>query len=192
MPLLAIYFIIRTKLFPPGLKKWITGALLFSWFGDLLLMFVENNSAFFLAGLSSFLMAHICYIFFYHYVRIREKVKGKIVLLLPVLVYYIILMTTLSPGLGEMKLPVWVYGIVICFMLVLAIHMLYIPDKAAGLLMMCGALLFVLSDSILAINKFYSPLRAAGFMVMITYGLAQILIVQGAIGYLSGHKKAAG
>ena len=111
-------------------------------------------------------------------------VKCKIFLLLPVLVYYAILMTVLSPWLGDMKLPVRVYGVVICFMLMLALHMPYIQDKKAGLLMMSGALLFVLSDSVLAMNKFYKPFKEADIIIMITYGIAQLSIVQGAIKYI--------
>lgn len=66
----------------------------------------------------------------------------------------------------------------------LALHMLYIKNKNAGLLMMIGALLFVLSNSTLAINKFYNSFSGAGILIMLTYGIAQLLIVQGAIGYL--------
>lgn len=188
-PLLLIvliaYFIISTNSFSSGLKKWILGALFFSWIGDVLLLFVEDNPAFFLAGLSSFLLAHLFYIFFFHIVRIQENVRGKIFLLLPVLFYYAILMIILSPRLGDMKLPVRIYGIVICFMLMLALHMRYIKYSKAGLLMMTGACLFVVSDSVLAINKFYSPFKYAGVIIMLTYGVAQWLITRGAIEYIS-------
>jgi len=36
--ILAVHFIISTKSFSNGLKKWILGALFFSWAGDILLM----------------------------------------------------------------------------------------------------------------------------------------------------------
>ena len=73
-------------------------------------------------------------------------------------------------------------------MFLLAIHMLLIKNKRAGQWMMTGALLFILSDSILAINKFYQPFELAGFLIMVTYGFAQLFIVQGAIKYLRGAK----
>ncbi len=182
--ILAVYFILSTNAVSSNLKKWITGALFFSWVGDILLLFVNNNAGFFLAGLSSFLIAHVCYIFFFHLVRMQENVRGKIFLLLPVLIYYVILMMMLSPSLGDMKLAVRIYGVVICFMLMLALHMLYIKDKIAGLMLMDGALLFVISDSVLAMNKFYSPFKGAGIIIMLTYGIAQLLITQGAIRYI--------
>jgi hypothetical protein len=46
-----------------------------------------------------------------------------------------------------------------------------------------------MSDSILAINKFYQPFEAAGVLIMLTYGLAQFFIVQGAIKYIRGQKE---
>ncbi|MEJ0102592.1 MAG: lysoplasmalogenase family protein [Bacteroidota bacterium] len=71
----------------------------------------------------------------------------------------------------------------ICFMLMLALHMLYSKHRKAGLKMAAGALLFVLSDTVLAVNKFYYPFMEAGIIIMATYGVAQLLIVQGAIEY---------
>ena len=164
-------------------------ALLFSWTGDLLLMFQGNDPLFFLLGLSSFLTAHIFYIIFFHRVRIEEEVKGNLWLVLLVAVYYIALIALLSPYLKDMKLPVRVYGVVISFMLMLALHMRFIKNKIAGIWMMSGALLFILSDSTLAINKFYRPFEFAGVIIMLTYGLAQFFIVEGANGYISFNRK---
>lgn len=50
--------------------------------------------------------------------------------------------------------------------------------------MMAGALLFIISDSVLAINRFYNQFEPAGLIVMLTYGLAQLLITDGAINYI--------
>ena len=182
--ILAVYFIWNTGSISTGLKKWILPALFFSWTGDILLMFVADNASFFLAGLVAFLIAHIFYIFFFHAVRVGENIKGKVFLLVLVFIYYAVLMTVLSPGLGSMKLPVRIYGVFICFMLMLALHALYSKYRQAGLKMAAGALLFVLSDTVLAINKFYYPFMEAGIIIMITYSAAQLLIVQGAIEYI--------
>lgn len=184
MILLIIYFLLQTRIWNNSLKQWILYALFFSWIGDVLLMFQEKDQIFFLLGLSSFLLAQVGYIVFFHNVRNREAVKSSWLLLVIVVVYYVLLLTLLSPGLGTMKLPVRVYGIGISFMFLLAMHMSFLRNKAAGLLMMFGALSFVASDSVLAINKFYSPFELAGIVVMLTYGIAQILITEGAIKYI--------
>jgi uncharacterized membrane protein YhhN len=152
-------------------------------------MFVGDNEIFFLLGLSSFLLAHIFYIVFFHKVRIKEAVKGNAWLMLPVLLYYVVFIYILSPYLGDMKLPVRLYGIIISFMLMLALHMQYIRNKKAGQSMMLGALLFVISDSVLAINKFYQSFEIAGVIIMLVYGLAQLFIVKGAAGYINSRVK---
>ena len=186
---LMLYFLSQTVSINSGLKKWIIGALFFSWAGDVLLMFQQNNSIFFLLGLSAFLIAHIFYIVFFNRLRVKENVRGNVWLLLIVAVYYGSLITLLYSHLGGMKLPVLVYGVVISCMFMLAMHMLSIKNKAAGKWMMIGALLFVMSDSLLAVNKFYQPFKIAAVAIMITYGLAQLFIVEGAIQYITSVEK---
>ena len=188
IPVIIGFFVSSVKSITIGISKWILAALLFSLLGDVLLMFEEKNSIFFLLGLSSFLLAHVFYIVFFHQVRIKEKVKGNPFLLVIVVIYYTALITLLSPYLADMKVPVLVYGIVISFMFMLAMHMLFIKNKPAGQWMMMGALLFVISDSLLAINKFYSSFEAAGVLIMLTYGLAQLFIAEGAVKYIRGTK----
>lgn len=184
MPALGIYFFSQVRDKSNSLQKWILLALIFSWAGDVLLMFQEKNELYFLLGLSAFLLAHVFYIIFFHRLRVREGVKSNIWFLVLVVVYYAALISWLSPYLGDKKIPVRIYGIVISFMFMLAMHLLYIKNKAAGRWMMLGALLFVISDSILAINKFYGSFESAGILIMLTYGLAQLFIVAGAVRYI--------
>lgn len=188
IPLLLIYFLSQTKTAVSSLKKWIILALFFSWGGDVLLMFQGENEIFFLLGLSSFLIAHIFYIIFFHKVRIKENVKSNPWLLVVVVVYYAALITLLYSHLADMRAPVLVYGIVISFMFMLAMHMLFVKNRTAGKWMMIGALLFIISDSILAINKFYQPFEIAGVLIMLTYGLAQFFIAEGASDYIRAVK----
>ncbi len=152
-------------------------------------MFEEKNAVFFLLGLSAFLLAHVFYILFFHAIRVTEKIKGHPGLLGVVALYYAALIILLLPHLGEMKVPVLLYGGVISFMFMLALHMVFIKNKSAGKWMMMGALLFVLSDSLLAINKFYQPFKTAGILIMLTYGLAQFFIVEGASRFLTSINK---
>ena len=178
------YFASQLSNIESSLKKWVISALIFSCLGDILLLFEPGDSRFFLFGLSAFLMAHIIYIFFFHQVRIIENIRGKAWLLLPVAVFYAFIITWLSPCLGDMKIPVRIYTVVISFMFMLALHMLFISNKRAGWCMAGGALLFVLSDSLLAINKFYGSFEFAGIAIMLSYGFAQFLIVKGVIDYI--------
>ncbi|MEP7373340.1 MAG: lysoplasmalogenase [Chitinophagaceae bacterium] len=192
-PLIIIWlmasFVLQLRNIESSLKKWVIFALFFSWSGDVLLMFDADHSLFFLFGLSSFLIAHVFYILFFHFVRMKEMVKSRWYLLLIVVIYYSVIIAILSPHLGDMKLPVRIYAVVISFMFLLALHMMFIKKRTTGLWMMAGALLFVVSDSLLAINKFYQPFEMAGFFVMSTYGLAQLFLTEGAIRYISSDYK---
>lgn len=188
MPLLMIWFLSDTI---PGatLKKWILFALFFSWAGDVLLMFQDRLSDFFLFGLSAFLLAHVFYIVFFHSIRVREGIRGQPLLLAPVVLYYAGLMIWLTPWLGEMRMPVRIYGLIISFMLMLALHMIYTRNRKAAKPLITGAVLFVLSDTLLAVDKFYQHFTGAGILIMVTYGLAQYLLVTGAIKYINAAKK---
>jgi uncharacterized membrane protein YhhN len=130
------------------------------------------------------LLAHIFYIIFFHKLRVFENIPAKPLYLVLLVIYYGALVWWLNPYLGDMKLPVRIYGIVISFMCMLALHMLFLRNRTAGRYMMLGAVLFVVSDSLLAINKFYSSFELAGVLIMLTYGMAQLLIVTGAINYI--------
>lgn len=183
MPVLLIYFFVQTRSVDLNLKAWIIFALFFSWIGDILLMFEEKSPGFFLFGLSAFLVAQVSYIIFFHGIRMREYIRGNALFLLLVVVYYAILISVLSPYLGDMKLPVRIYGVVLSFMLMLAMHTMLGKNKKAALWMMSGAILFVASDSLLAFNKFYGLFNYAGTLIMLTYGLAQLFITYGAVIY---------
>jgi len=185
MPLLAIYLLLRTNTNNSNLKGWIFLALFFSWAGDIFLLFEERGSNFFLFGLSAFLVAQVFYIVFFHNIRMREYIRGNALLLLLVIVYYSVLINVLSPYLGNMKLPVRIYGVVLSFMLMLAMHTMLGKNKKAAFWMTMGAILFVVSDSLLAVNKFFSAFNNAGVVTMLTYGLAQLFITEGAIRYIN-------
>lgn len=189
MPILILYVVSQTQSIKAGLKTWLVLAQIFSWIGDILLMFEENASIFFLLGLSAFLVAQVLYIVFFHNIRVREGIPGNALFLLVVVVYYSILVSVLSPHLGNMTLPVRVYGVLLSFMLMLAMHTTIGRIKKAGYWMMTGAILFVTSDSLLAFNKFYTSFVFAGEVIMFTYGLAQLLIAYGAVKYLNMGKR---
>lgn len=188
VPLLAIYLLLETNTTNSSLKAWIFLALLFSWVGDILLLFEGSGSNFFLFGLSAFLVAQVFYIVFFHNIRMREYIRGNALLLLLVIVYYSILISVLSPYLGNMKLPVRIYGVVLSFMVMLAMHTVLGKNKKAAVWMTTGAILFVVSDSLLAFNKFFSAFNYSGLIIMVTYGLAQLFITEGAVRYINSEK----
>ena len=189
MPLLVVYFILNTNNFISPLKKWIVLALVFSWAGDVLLLFESMNPDFFVSGLVAFLIAHFFYILFYESIIRRENLKKNYWWFIPVLIYYVSIIYILTPHLGDMKLPVRIYGIVISYMLIQALQTVMIKNQNAAGLMIVGSVLFIASDSLLAINKFHGSFEYAGIAIMLTYGIAQLLITAGAVRYITSVSK---
>jgi uncharacterized membrane protein YhhN len=189
MPLLVVYFVANTRSFKSSLKKWVILALFFSWAGDVLLMFESSNANFFIFGLVGFLIAHIFYIVLFDSIRVKEKFKQSLFPLLPIAIYYLVLISLLQPKLGGMQKPVSIYGLVISFMLSFAIDLWRLKERSVAGLIIFGAVLFISSDSLLAINKFYNQFELAGIAVMSTYGIAQLLITVGTAKYITSTSK---
>ncbi len=181
---LLIYFLSATKNVTSPLKYLTAFALLFSIAGDILLMFANNNELFFLLGLSAFLIAHIFYIITFHKIKTKEKIEGKWQWAVVVAIYYFFIISLLMPHLGEMKIPVLVYGLVISFMLLVAMLLYDLPDNKTAKYILTGAIMFVISDSMLAINKFYQPFEWGGWAIMLTYIAAQLLLTKGLTHYI--------
>lgn len=100
-------------------------------------------------------------------------------MILFVIAYGIGLFYFLLPHLGDLKIPVLVYAVVICSMLLATVHIYFNVNEPSNKLYVGGALLFVVSDSLLAVNKFYHPIYLSGVLIMLTYCMAQYFIVAG-------------
>ena len=96
-----------------------------------------------------------------------------------IILYFSILIFTLFPKLGPLKIPILIYATVITTMLYFAFKGSLKWTKKFGELILVGAIFFVGSDSILAFDKFYSPIPFNSFLIMSTYTLAQYFIVSG-------------
>jgi uncharacterized membrane protein YhhN len=168
MPLLLAWFLLAT---PPGRLRTIVGIGLFwSWLGDLGLM--PSGQGWFLVGLGAFLVAQLTYSVAFWPFRDRSVVRRP-ALAAPYLVVLVGLLVVLWDHLGDLRLPVIAYAVVIITMAMLA--------TGLGRIVATGAALFVLSDALIAVNSVAGILRlpAHGFWVMLTYLAAQALIAQG-------------
>ena len=181
MTTLAAWLYLETKL-STSFHLLIFYGLLFSIAGDTLLMFVAENPNFFLAGLGSFLVTHVFYITAFWKFPGRENglIWRKPWLVLPVLAYLAAMLGYLWADLPEaFQIPVLVYSCVISAMLVFALNMVgRIPTGIARWLVV-GAMLFVLSDSLIAVGKFKSTGVSEvvfSFGIMVTYLVGQYLI----------------
>jgi uncharacterized membrane protein YhhN len=163
-------------------KKFLLIALTFSWMGDVVLMFADKAEIYFIIGLVAFLISHIAYIvLFSKQLRINSSRNKAIfwVGITAIIVYLILMLSVLLPTLGELKIPVFAYAIILSTMLLFAFKGYLKWIKPAGTYILLGAVIFVSSDSILAFNKFHEPISFSSFLIMATYLLAQYLIVVG-------------
>jgi uncharacterized membrane protein YhhN len=179
MPVLLFLFY-TSALFRKGQAFWlVVAALFFSWCGDVLL----QAKGLFIPGLVSFLLAHVAYIFYFRLINVGQKgyLRKRPVIVLPVIVFVALLLYLLFPNLGDMKVPVVIYSFTIGIMLVMAFNTWSDEHRRSATLFIFGALLFVLSDSLLAIQLFAIKDPVFGPFVMATYLAAQFLIVQGAL-----------
>ena len=185
---LIAWFAKSTSPITGNFKHMILAALCLSLAGDVWLIFEKNNPSFFIFGLICFLTAHVFYAFAFNRVRSNNAVVLKWWLAIFVAAFYFCLIYILFAYLGDMKIPVLIYGAVISIMLFIAGHLFFV--KKYGLIfIVAGALLFITSDSLLAINKFYSPFINASTYIMLTYAFAQYYIVKGIIQYLNAENK---
>ncbi len=155
-------------------------ALIFSWIGDITLQLTQFQESFFLVGLGSFLITQLIYMVAFFITPGKNTLFfRKIYLLIPVALYGWGILWLLSAGLGDMKLPVTVYTVVILSMLLAAVNREKKVNRQSFLLVLAGAILFVLSDSMIAINKFSQPFELARIAILSSYFTAQYLIALG-------------
>ena len=185
---LIAWFIKSTTEIAGNFKQILLAALFLSLAGDVWLIFEKSNPSFFIFGLICFLAAHVFYILAFNQLRNDNAVAVKWWVAIFVAVFYFSLMYILFAHLGDMKIPVLIYGVVISSMLFIAMHFFFIK-KPGSTLIVAGALLFITSDSLLAINKFYSNFTNASMFIMLTYAFAQYYIVKGIIQYLDTENK---
>lgn len=158
-------------------KMLVTAALIFSVIGDVQLIYSGESDSLFVGGLAAFLVAHIMYII--QFSRTRNKDVGFLAPFLVLLVYAISMFWYLSDSLHDMAIPVAVYIVVFLAMILFA----YLRDDSmtdnSYIYILSGALLFMLSDSIVGITRFKSDIPFSGPLVMGIYGTGQLLMVLG-------------
>jgi len=158
-------------------KILVTAALLFSLIGDIQLIYAAEYDSLFVGGLSAFLVAHVLYII--QFSRTRNKEVGFFAPLLVLLVYAVSIFWYLSDSLNDMAIPVGIYIAVILVMILFA----YLREDSMTdnnyIYVLSGALLFMLSDSIVGITRFKSDIPFSRILVMGIYGIAQLLMLIG-------------
>ena len=146
---------------------------IFALLGDVFLMLPGDNPLYFQLGLGSFLVMQLSYIRLFARqtqdkswipAHARQPLAG-------ILIYVFSFLAFLNPHLADaMKIPVTLYAFALG-------AMLYFAIRLNNRMIIWGAFFFVVSDSVLAFGKFYYSFPGISFVVMLTYILAQLLLM---------------
>jgi len=151
-------------------RVWFVAALVLSLAGDVFLMLPSDR---FVAGLASFLLAHVAYVVgiaLYPGSAVAVAVAAVVVVAAAVAVGVPVVRGAARVGGGRLAGPVVLYMAVISAMVVSAV-------AAGPWIAGAGAVLFFASDGLIAWNRFVSPLRWASVAIMATYHLGQAGLV---------------
>ncbi|MFB6611655.1 lysoplasmalogenase [Agromyces sp. NPDC056379] len=180
MPLLALAVVLLVRPFRPPVPLLLAG-IAFSWGGDVLLSFPGDG--WFVAGLCSFLLAHVAYIaLFLRMPRARRRPPAWSY------VYWawmIVMLGLLLPNAGVLAAPIVLYAA--------AIGMMAMCASMHGRWVVLGGAFFIVSDSVLALGRFLPgyEFTAHDFVVMSTYLAAQGLIAWGVVAATRASRAAA-
>ena len=155
----------------PGRRPWIVAALLLSLVGDVFLMVPRDL---FVPGLGSFLLGHLAYIVAF---RVDGGSAGALaVSVVIVAVAAVVVGRKVIAGVRSSEpavtVPVVAYIAVIAAMVACAL-------ATGNVLFGVGAVLFMVSDSLIAWNRFVRSLSWAPLAIIVTYHVAQALLVTG-------------
>jgi uncharacterized membrane protein YhhN len=186
LPLLLVYYVVSAREAGGSMSMLVVAALVLSWLGDVLLM--GEGQSFFIFGLVSFLLAHVTYILAYRQHQQADDSKAlrgiqKIRYGFPLVFAGVGLVMILYPRLSDLRIPVMVYAGVITVMTLTGLFRFGRTNASSFAQVFAGAILFMMSDSLLAVNKFLEPLAYSGLWIMLTYLAAQWFIVRGLLAH---------
>ena len=172
---LIIYFLWRKSVTPNKQHHLWNGvftiALIAALAGELLLL----SDSLFLYGLLAFLIMQIGYMF----VFFRERIGRPLLIGYATLLIIVVISVSLFiwEDAGSLRWPVLIYSSAICTMSYAALSRN--PRLSGHKMVFLGTILFIISDSVIALHQFNTGIDAGKLTVMITYGIAQYLIVIG-------------
>ncbi|MBR3295542.1 MAG: lysoplasmalogenase [Clostridia bacterium] len=189
-PLLLFFLLLFYLLAPQEKNVFLILALIFSWLGDILLM-GKGNTMFTIGGIS-FGLSHLFFILTFTGYIIFEDVNPVFVVLLFTIyavLSYIVIKLVKDTTPKKMVVPMYVYLIFNTIMNLFAFMQTGFGNRqeltfSFTLVSYIGAALFFISDCVLFIVRYYKDPEAIWkkhFTVMLTYLLAELLIVLGVL-----------
>ena len=183
LPSLMIYLYVQQNVSNKPGKNLVMMSLCGSFLGDVFLI----SKSLFIPGMVAFMTTHIFNIIFFSKIYGLKQPKSRVFIASTALLlsFCWFIYFQLSAAIGPLIYPILVYMALICSAALMAIHVSNNkPTKIiANNFWIPGMLFFITSDAVLAFNKFdwsiNSPIPHIGLIIMVTYGLAQFLLVKG-------------
>lgn len=183
IPLLFLHLLLHDNNigYPRGKFIYYVGLIL-AFFGDVMLILI--NDTFFLSGMIAFMLMNLLYSF--SFLQMNRLSRSSILPLTITIAFLAFIANAfyqlMAAEMGAYKLPVLAYMFTLSVMVALAINvagnMRY--RRAAISYLIPGVLVFLVENVLVAANKFhYDRDKDIFVIVMLTYGLAQYLIVKG-------------
>ena len=174
MPLLCAFYLV----FAREIRLLVVAALLFGWIGDVFLLF-KGKKIWMLLGICAFAIGHV----FYIGAMLSDHPSPHILMLIPI-VLCTLWMTFVYKKLlpfapKSLRKPGFLYALLLSGTCLSALYLLLVEQKAPYLIAFVGGLFFMLSDTILTSQEYRKELTHGNFYVMLTYILAQTLLVVG-------------
>ncbi len=173
MPLITLFYLMNAGTVSPLLLLAFAGG----WLGDIFLLFDGTRE--FIMGLLFFLTGHILYIFVF--IGLNDNFSAAAlqyrIFIIPCFFYLIAAYYVLKTKAGILLWPSLLYVLVLLIMVFTAgLSFFEWGFSLSFWTLLCGAMMFLLSDSLLGIKQFTTRIKKNSTLVMQTYMTAQALI----------------
>lgn len=183
LPSLMMYLYVQDNVSNKPGKNLVMIGLFGSFLGDVFLI----SKSLFIPGMVAFMSTHIVNIIFFSKIYGLKQPKSLLLKMATLILvgFCVFIYFQLKTAIGPLIYPILVYMVLICAAALMAVHMS--NNKGTNIIAnnfwIPGMLFFIASDTVLAFNMFdwsiNDPIENIGLVIMITYGLAQFLLVKG-------------
>jgi len=183
LPSLMMYLYVQDNVSDKPGKNLVMLGLFGSFLGDVFLL----SKSLFIPGMVAFMTTHIVNIIFFSKIYGLKQSKSLLLKTATLILvgFCVFIYFQLKTAIGPLIYPILVYMLLICAAALMAVHMS--NNKGTNIIAnnfwIPGMLFFIASDTVLAFNMFdwsiNDPIENIGLVIMITYGLAQFLLVKG-------------
>jgi len=175
MPALLVFYLLGAgRILLP-----VIAALVFSWAGDIFLIY-KDKQIFFKFGLASFLVSHIFYIIAFLIFARNVDILALIIsvaIAVPMGLFILKLLNASQP----MKIPVAAYAIFIILMSMSALQLMLARSGYAGIIIFSASIVYLFSDTFMAYLLFHGKPKYFNCITMIPYIIAQGGIIAGLV-----------